>query len=77
MAEDQDKTTTPNRMEDRFEIALNVLKWSTVGLFAITAILLIGAATTRDSKTFLDAARLAFTAVLPLLGSWVGTVLAY
>ncbi len=67
---------------DRFEIAIKVLQWSTIGLFVITAVLLIGAASAAfkgqgDPKIFMEAARLAFTSVLPLLGSWVGTVLAY
>lgn len=67
--------------ENRFEIAMRVLGWSTAGLIGITSILLVGAAvvafSTNKPDLFMDTARLAFTAILPLLGSWVGTVLAF
>lgn len=60
----------------RTEIAIRVVGTSIVGV-AILSSLVITAAYFDPKYEMGDAARLVFTSVLPLLGTWVGTVLAY
>ena len=58
------------------EIAKWVLGISGGAMFAIAASALIGAALV-GAKQFTETSQLVFNALLPLLGTWVGTVLAY
>ncbi len=47
------------------------------GLILLSIVVLVAAAKADDGKAFEASARMVFTALLPLLGTWVGTVLAF
>jgi hypothetical protein len=57
-------------------IAKHLLIASGAGLILISAVVLIGTACV-DPKEFPKTCQMVFNALLPLLGTWVGTVLAY
>jgi len=66
----------------RLKIALQILMWSTIGLGSIALVMVVGAAIIsisypEQNTLFIDVTRQVFTALLPLLGTWVGTVLAF
>ena len=66
----------PSTIDARSKIAIWLVAFSAIGVMLLSAVVLIGAAI--DAKYALgDAVQLVFAAVLPLLGTWVGTVLAY
>jgi hypothetical protein len=58
------------------EIAKLVLGISGIGILVIAAVALVGAALSGATQ-FKDTSQLVFNSLLPLLGTWVGTVLAY
>jgi hypothetical protein len=58
----------------RNSLALSVSILSIVGVLVLSIVVIRVATTEVERK---DAAQLVLTAVLPLIGSWVGTVLAY
>jgi len=65
----------------RAKLATNLVFVSSIGVI-ILVLVVIGAATwaqyvNPSSTTLRDAAQLVFTSILPLLGTWVGTVLAF
>ena len=68
------RTGEPDQPQETSEIARWVLAISGVTIVAISAVVLIGA---WGQPTFAESSRLVFNALLPLLGTWVGTVLAY
>jgi CBS domain-containing protein len=80
---DASATTNLEAAADRrLKIALKILQWSTIGLGAIALVMVVGAAVisinVKGQETlFVDVTRQVFTALLPLLGTWVGTVLAF
>ena len=55
----------------RFLIAVGVLVASFGGVFILSAVLIVNSAEEAEMQ------RLVFTTVLPLIGTWVGTVLAF
>ena len=67
--------------DSRLKIAMQVLQWSTIGLLIVAVIMVIGAGVTawvnHKPEVFLNTVEKIFTALLPLLGTWVGTVLAF
>jgi len=66
----------PNTNGARSKIAIWLVAFCAIGVTLLSAIVLIGAV--KDPGYALgDAVQLVFTAVLPLMGTWVGTVLAY
>ena len=65
----------PAQPREVTEIARWVLGISGATILVISVVVLLGA--WRDAKQFADASQLVFNALLPLLGTWVGTVLAY
>jgi hypothetical protein len=67
-----DKTGTA---PETSEIARWVLGISGATILLVSSLVLIGA--WRDPKEFGENTRTVFNALLPLLGTWVGTVLAY
>jgi hypothetical protein len=71
------KSATKNCADSRLQIAIQILRWTTGGLIIIALAMVIGAAWTGDAQKFLDTVDKIFTALLPLLGTWVGTVLAF
>lgn len=64
------KASSNNRWDPKFLLAIFILGFSIVGVVILAGIVL-----GRDST--LNTAQYAFSAILPLLGTWVGTVLAY
>jgi hypothetical protein len=68
-------------IEHRFKIAIKVLTWSSIGLATLAVIMVLAAAivsvAVKKSELFQETARYVFTALLPLLGTWVGTILAF
>lgn len=66
---------------DRFKIAIRVLKWASIGIFSLAIAVIIAAAILSDSKSdpeiLADTTKYVFTAILPLLGTWVGTIIAF
>jgi hypothetical protein len=69
------KLDEPEQPREVTEIARWVLGISGGTILVISAIALYGAAS--DPDQFAETSRLVFNALLPLLGTWVGTVLAY
>jgi hypothetical protein len=67
--------------DSRLKIAFQILQYSTIGLIVVAGIMVIGAAIasykTAKPDLFLSTVEKIFTALLPLLGTWVGTVLAF
>jgi hypothetical protein len=53
-------------------LAFSVVGVSVLGIIAVSAVAILGAGNSRAETT-----RLVFSSVLPLLGTWVGTVLAF
>ena len=68
-------------IENRFKIAIRVLKWSSIGLIVLAAVMVVAAAivsiATKKPDPIQETARYVFSALLPLLGTWVGTILAF
>lgn len=69
----ENESTQENFKNPRFWIAISVLLISIIGIIAIATIVLLAAKET----TFLETAKTVFSSILPLLATWVGTVLAY
>jgi hypothetical protein len=67
----------------RYKLAGTVLIVSIMGLFLLSGVVLWGSWPSADPKTadsykqFQDSARYVFGAILPLIGAWVGTLMAY
>lgn len=74
-------TTSDAGLSAREQIAFTIIKWSGAGL-AILAVVIVGFAlvqafaTDRDDQSQ-DLILTVFNAILPLLGTWVGTVIAF
>jgi hypothetical protein len=66
----------PGQPPEITEIAKLVLLISGIGILVIAAVALGGAAFSSNDK-FKDSSQMVFNSLLPLLGTWVGTVLAY
>jgi hypothetical protein len=67
----------PGQPPEITEIAKLVLGISGIGILVIAAVALGGAAFSGNREHFKDTSQLVFNSLLPLLGTWVGTVLAY
>lgn len=67
----------PGQPPEITEIAKLVLGISGIGILVIAAVALVGAALSDEPEQFKDTSQLVFNSLLPLLGTWVGTVLAY
>lgn len=63
-----------NGVDSRFHIAIWVLGCSGVGVTLLSVMVILGA---WNSPKFQEITQIVFSAVLPLLATWVGTVLAY
>lgn len=63
-----------NQVDSRFHIAIWVLGYSGVGVTLLSVMVILGA---WNSPKFQEITQIVFSAVLPLLATWVGTVLAY
>lgn len=64
----------------RAKLGMRLVFWSTIALVALAGVVMVGAivAESRGSNgAVLDAARLLFSSLLPLFGTWVGTILAF
>lgn len=71
-------TTVDDTAAFRGRLAKWLVLLSSGGVLLLGAVVLIGAAVSPSKDVTLhDAAQLIFTAILPLLGTWVGTVLAF
>lgn len=66
----------PGQPPELGEIAKLVLSISGIGILGIAAVAL-GGAYLSGTAQFKDTSQLVFNSLLPLLGTWVGTVLAY
>jgi hypothetical protein len=73
---DQDPTTPRTRPPELPEIAKWVLGISGLAILLTASISLWGAYRTSEAQ-FSETSQLVFNSLLPLLGTWVGTVLAY
>ncbi|MDR4485337.1 MAG: hypothetical protein R3B95_19420 [Nitrospirales bacterium] len=62
-----------NWKDPRFLLAIGVLGFSLIGVFLLSCVVLVS----DQSQNKLDTAKTVLAAILPLLGTWVGTVLAY
>lgn len=63
-------------------LSSRLVKWSAVGLIILAGLVMVGATVAESRSTdgggqVLQAAQLLFSALLPLFGTWVGTILAY
>jgi hypothetical protein len=67
----------PGQPPEITEIAKLVLGISGIGILVIAAVALGGAALSDEPEQFKNTSQLVFNSLLPLLGTWVGTVLAY
>ena len=61
----------------RAKLGSRLVLWSAIALTALGAIVIISAAITGKPDTIMGAAQLLLSALLPLFGTWVGTVLAF
>src|SRR5688500_6194752 len=73
---DPKRSNEPGRPPEIVEIAKWVLGISGIAIFGLSVVSLIGAARLGPPQFDLTSQRI-FNALLPLLGTWVGTVLAY
>ena len=75
------KTNTPSRTNQRETIAkiISISVPAATGVIAISAIIfaIVISANSDDNKDAIDILKYTFTALLPLWGTWLGTVLAY
>jgi hypothetical protein len=73
--------TTDKNAEFRAQLARNLVTNASYGVLLLGAIVLAAAGwsqyQTPNSPVLKEAAQLIFTSILPLLGTWVGTVLAF
>lgn len=67
------EATTPSDAEVRFKIAERMIGVGIVGIVVLSVVAIYFA----DSIARPEMARLVFASILPLLGTWVGTVLAF
>ena len=67
----------PGQPAEITEIAKLVLSISGIGILGIALVALGGAALSSKEDQFIQTSQLVFNSLLPLLGTWVGTVLAY
>lgn len=76
-----DDTIAAKKSDSRLQIAMQVLRWSTIGLLVIAIIMVLAATAAAwkegDPDILLEVVERIFTAILPLLATWVGTVLAF
>lgn len=63
-------------LESRLKIALGVLRWSILGILFLSIAYTVAIAFLDKSK-FAETAKYVFAAIVPLIATWVGTVLAY
>ncbi|MBN2195446.1 MAG: hypothetical protein JW751_21690 [Polyangiaceae bacterium] len=69
-------TAKKHEVSARESIAKSLLMIAGVGILLISLVVLVGAAM-GDPKQFPEASALVFNSLLPLFGTWVGTVVAY
>ncbi|MBN1970842.1 MAG: hypothetical protein JXR48_18975 [Candidatus Delongbacteria bacterium] len=62
---------------DRFEIAIKVIYFSSFWILIMSLEVIIMSYFLTDKTQLMENIKLIFSSVLPLLGSWVGTVLAF
>jgi hypothetical protein len=74
MAQNDIAATTDSRF--RHSLAKTILVSSVVGLFSVS-ITVVLASLSSENKAILDSAKFVFGSILPLLGAWVGTLLAF
>jgi hypothetical protein len=72
MADNSSKDSS--QVDSRFHIAIWVLGYSGVGVTLLSVMVILAA---WNSPKFQEITQIVFSAVLPLLATWVGTVLAY
>lgn len=70
-----EKLAPPDRGA-RSEIAKSIVKFSVAGVAALSIVALAVAANSSQAA-LLQTTQMVFASVLPLLGTWVGTVLAF
>lgn len=68
-------STNCDGSDSRFRIAKWVLIFSGVGVISLSGLVIVGA--WKDQEKYQAITQTVFSAVLPLLATWVGTVLAY
>lgn len=65
----------------REKLGERLVFWGSIGLIALGITVIVGAAVANannpEGDAILQAAQLVFTAILPLIGTWVGTILAF
>ncbi len=71
-----DKAVEVAERQDRATIARRIVYGSTIGLMLLAAMVIIAVALTSTSH-LRETTQMVFTAILPLIGTWVGTILAY
>lgn len=76
MSDGKEPRNAPGQPPELGEIAKWVLGIAGGAIIGVSAIVLVGAAFAKPDK-FLETSQSVFNALLPLLGTWVGTVLAY
>ena len=67
-------TVSPSDAAVRAKLGIRVVFWSSIGVVLLAIVVILAAAFTGSLK---ETTQLVFTSVLPLLGTWVGTVLAF
>src|SRR5271169_1065335 len=61
----------------RARLGVRLVFFSTIALVILACLIVLGAALSRDAVTFKDTTQLLLSSLLPLFGTWVGTVLAF
>jgi len=61
----------------RAKLGTRLVFWSTIALTGLGAVIIVSAAITGKPDTIMGAAQLLLSALLPLFGTWVGTILAF
>ena len=73
MAQPTDPTEHNYKEDHREKISLMVILTSIIGVFLLAAIVIFAS----WGKEGRETAQMVFTAILPLFGAWVGTILAF
>jgi hypothetical protein len=61
----------------RAKVGVQLVRFSAIALACLAVIVILGASFTKDPATVKDSAQLLVSSLLPVFGTWVGTVLAF
>ena len=73
----QPSSPTPPKPEDRLKIAIQVLNRSMFGVSLLAVVAIGSAAYVGDKTTLADTSKYVFASLIPLFGTWIGTIIAF